>query len=77
MKDVAQVRNGYAVQTNMVRQNGRRSAFLTVLKNGQASTLDIVNAVKEAIPRVKADLPPALRITPSFRPVDICPGFNQ
>ena len=66
MKDVAQVRNGYAQQTNVVRQNGRRSAFLTVLKNGQSSTLDIVNAIKEAIPRVKADLPPALRITPLF-----------
>jgi multidrug efflux pump subunit AcrB len=66
IKDVAQVRNGYAVQTNVVRSNGRRSAFLTVLKNGQASTLDIVNQVKAALPRVKADLPPALRITPLF-----------
>ena len=66
IKDVAQVRNGYAVQTNIVRSNGHRSAFLTVLKNGQASTLDIVNKVREALPRVKADLPPALRITPLF-----------
>jgi CzcA family heavy metal efflux pump len=66
IRDVAQVRNGYAVQTNVVRSNGHRSAFLTVLKNGQASTLDIVNKVKAALPRVKADLPPALRITPLF-----------
>ncbi len=66
IRDVAEVRNGYAVQTNIVRSNGQRSAFLTVLKNGQASTLDIVNKVKEALPRVKADLPPALRITPLF-----------
>ena len=66
MKDVAQVRNGYAVQTNVVREDGRRSAFLSVLKNGQASTLDIVNSIKKAIPRVKADLPPSLRITPLF-----------
>ncbi|MBV8553468.1 MAG: efflux RND transporter permease subunit [Acidobacteriaceae bacterium] len=66
MKDVAQVRNGYAVQTNIVRQNGRRSSFLAVLKNGRASTLDIVKGVKNALPRVKADLPPALRITPLF-----------
>jgi CzcA family heavy metal efflux pump len=66
MKDVAQVRNGFAVQTNVVRENGRRSAVLSVLKNGQASTLGIVNAVKKAVPRVKADLPPALRITPLF-----------
>jgi multidrug efflux pump subunit AcrB len=66
IKDVAQVRNGYAVPTNVVRENGRRSSFLSVLKNGQASTLDIVNEVKLALPRVKADLPPALRITPLF-----------
>jgi CzcA family heavy metal efflux pump len=66
MKDVAQVRNGYAVQTNVVRENGKRSSFLSVLKNGKASTLDIVNAVKQALPRVKADLPNALRITPVF-----------
>ncbi len=66
MKDVAQVRNGYAVQTNVVRENGQRSAFLSALKNGQASTLDIVNGVKKALPRVKADLPPALQITPLF-----------
>jgi len=66
IKDVAQVRNGYAVQTNIVRTNGRRSAFLSVLKNGQASTLDIVNAVKKALPRVVADLPPNLRVTPLF-----------
>jgi CzcA family heavy metal efflux pump len=66
MKDVAQVRNGFAVQTNIVRQNGRRGALLSVLKNGQASTLDIVNEVKHALPRVTADLPPALRITPQF-----------
>ena len=66
MKDVAQVRNGFAVQTNVVRENGRRSAFLTVLKNGQASTLDIVESVRKAIPLVKAGLPPALQITPLF-----------
>ncbi len=66
MKDVAQVRNGYAVQTNVVRENGRRSSFLSVLKNGRASTLDIVNAIKKALPRVRADLPSALRITPLF-----------
>ncbi len=66
MKDIGQVRNGFAVQTNVVREDGKRSALLTVLKNGKASTLNIVNAVRKALPRVKADLPPALRITPLF-----------
>ena len=66
MKDVAQVRDGYVPQTNIVRNNGSRSAMLTVLKNGQASTLDIVAAVKAALPRVLAGLPPNLRVTPLF-----------
>ena len=66
IKDVAQVRQGYQVQTNIVRQDGKRGALLEVLKNGQTSTLDIVDGVKNAIPRVKAGLPPALKITPLF-----------
>src|SRR3954452_17137196 len=66
MKDIGQIRNGFAVQTNIVRENGRRSALLSVLKNCQASTLDIVKAILKALPRVKADLPKALQITPLF-----------
>ncbi len=66
IKDVAQVREGYAEQTNVVRENGKRGALLTVLKNGETSTLDIVDGVKKAIPRVKAGLPPNLKITPLF-----------
>src|SRR6185312_14338561 len=46
MRDVAQVRDGFTVQTNIVRTNGSRGALLTVLKNGQASTLSVVNNVK-------------------------------
>jgi multidrug efflux pump subunit AcrB len=66
MKDVAQVRLGYAPQENIVRQDGKRSALLTVLKNGQTSTLDIVKHVKAMLPIVKAGLPGALEITPLF-----------
>jgi len=66
IKDVAQVEDGYAVQTNVVRENGKRSALLTVLKNGKTSTLDIVQGVKDALPRVKAGLPDAFQITPLF-----------
>ncbi|HWE51715.1 MAG TPA: efflux RND transporter permease subunit [Bryobacteraceae bacterium] len=66
MKDVAQVHDGFAVQTNIVRLNGRRSTLLTVLKNGQASTLDIVNQVKAALPNILAGMPPGLQIAPLF-----------
>src|ERR1700734_170084 len=57
VKDVAQVRLGYAPQENIVREDGKRSALLTVLKNGQTSTLDIVKHVKAMLPRVIASLP--------------------
>lgn len=66
LKDVATVRDGFSVQTNIVRTNGTRGALLTVLRNGQASTLDIVNKVKAALPRIEANMPPGLEIRQLF-----------
>jgi multidrug efflux pump subunit AcrB len=66
IRDVAEVRDGFAVQTNIVAQNRMRSALLTVLKSASASTLDIISRVKEALPRIKATLPPELDITQLF-----------
>lgn len=57
VRDVAQVRDGYAVQTNIVRENGHRGVYQTVLKNGGASTLDVVARIKAALPHVQALLP--------------------
>jgi multidrug efflux pump subunit AcrB len=65
VKDVAQVHMGFAVQTNVVRQDGKRSALLTVLKNGDTSTLDIVSQTKAMIPRLTAGLG-NLTVTPLF-----------
>jgi multidrug efflux pump subunit AcrB len=65
IKDVAQVHMGFAEQTNVVRENGKRSALLTVLKNGDTSTLDIVSQTKALIPRLTAGLG-NLTITPLF-----------
>jgi multidrug efflux pump subunit AcrB len=66
LKDVANVRDGYAVQTNVVRTNGTRGALLTVLRNGQASTLDIVNSVKAALVKILAGLPPEIQVRQLF-----------
>jgi multidrug efflux pump subunit AcrB len=63
MKDVAQVHDGYSVQTNIVRTNGARGVLMTVTRNGQASTLSIVNAVKAALPRILANVTPELKVT--------------
>jgi len=66
IRDVASVRDGYAVQTNIVRQNGIRGALTTILKNGKASTLDVINRLKAALPRVMSTLPPELDLRPQF-----------
>ncbi len=66
VQDVAYVRDGYQVQQNIVRQNGSRGALLTVLKNGNASTLSVVNTVKSLLPGIRAAAPKDLNITPLF-----------
>lgn len=66
MRDVATVRDGYSVQTNIVRTNGTRGTLLTIMRNGQASTLDIVNKVKAALPRIEAAMPPELKVRELF-----------
>lgn len=60
--DVAQVRDGGAVQTNIVRQDGRRGALVSILKTGRASTLEIVDRVKQELPRILSTLPPQLDV---------------
>lgn len=62
MRDVAQVRDGSTSQTTIVRRNGNRGALVTLLKNGNASTLDIVNQVKAIMPQIKAAAPANLQI---------------
>jgi len=60
--DVANVRDGFSPQTNIVRRNGQRSTLLSILKVGDTSTLDIVKEVRDMLPKIAATLPPALKI---------------
>jgi len=62
LKDVAYVRDGFQPQTNIVRQDGARGVLLSVLKNGGASTLDIVANLKALLPRVQATLPADIKL---------------
>ena len=63
MKDVATVHDGFVPQTNIVRTNGSRGVLLTVTRNGKASTLAIVNAVKNALPRIMGRVPQDLKLS--------------
>ena len=62
LRDVAQVRDGFTPQTNIVRMNGQRGTLLTIMKSGTASTLDIVRQVKAAMPRVLSTVTPDLDV---------------
>lgn len=60
MRDVAYVHDGAAVQNNIVRQDGQRSAVMSILKSGGSSTLEIIERIKQTLPKVMATLPPNL-----------------
>src|SRR5215471_7783597 len=60
--DVANVRDGYPPQTNIVRVNGQRSVLLSVQKTGSNSTLDIVAGIKKLLPQIQSGLPTDLKI---------------
>jgi multidrug efflux pump subunit AcrB len=62
--DVAHVRNGFPPQTNIVRVDGQRAALLSVIKTGDASTLNIVKGILAKSESLKSQLPPQLKITP-------------
>ncbi|MCK1277397.1 efflux RND transporter permease subunit [Bradyrhizobium sp. 61] len=66
LKDVAQVRDGSLVQQNIVREDGRRSVLLSVIKNGNASTLAVVNGVKNALQAIRAAAPAGLKVSQLF-----------
>lgn len=64
--DLAHVHDGFAVQTNIVDQDGHRGVLLTALKSGNASTLSVVSAIRAALPRIASTLPPSLVMRPLF-----------
>ncbi|MDL9998724.1 efflux RND transporter permease subunit [Variovorax sp. J22P240] len=66
LRDVANVRDGFSPQTNVVRQDGVRGVLLSVLKNGGASTLDIVSNLRALLPVAAQGMPADIKITPLF-----------
>jgi CzcA family heavy metal efflux pump len=64
LRDVANIRDGFAPQTNIVRQDGRRAALVTILKAGNASTINVVKGIRDLLPRAEQTLPPQLKIVP-------------
>jgi multidrug efflux pump subunit AcrB len=66
VKDVGQVHDGWLVQQNVVREDGRRSVLLSIIKNGNASTLNVVNGVRAALKTLRAAAPAGMKISELF-----------
>ncbi|MGY2047726.1 efflux RND transporter permease subunit [Methylobacterium sp. JK268] len=66
VRDVAQVRDGAPPQINIVRSDGHPAVLMQILKNGTASTLDVVNNVKKALPDIRAAAPEGLSVETLF-----------
>src|SRR6476659_2242901 len=66
LRDVAQVRDGFNPQTNIVRRDGERGVLISIMKNSGASTLDIVGTLRAMLPKASQLLPPEIKVTPLF-----------
>ena len=66
MKDVGQVHDGWLVQQNVVREDGRRSVLMGVIKNGGASTLTVVDGVRKVLKIARSAAPPGMSIKTLF-----------
>ena len=65
------MRDGSLVQQNVVREEGRRSVLLSIIKNGNASTLAVVNGVQAALQTARAAAPPGMQDHRAVRPVGV------
>jgi multidrug efflux pump subunit AcrB len=62
VRDVAQVHDGFAVQTNLARENGRRSVVMSVMKTGDASTIEVADRVRALLPTIRASAPAGMEV---------------
>ncbi len=66
LRDVANVRDGEALTTNIARLNGQNAVIISILKLGSASTVDIIDGIRARLPEIRASAPPGMSIEPIF-----------
>ncbi len=66
LREVAHVRDGFTPQTNIVRLDGVRGVLMSIIKNGSASTLRIVQTLKDTLPSAEKLLPPDIKVRALF-----------
>jgi multidrug efflux pump subunit AcrB len=64
--DVATVSDSFAAQQNVVRINGQRASYMSILKNSDASTITVVKAIRDILPDVQATAPEGLDLKLDF-----------
>src|ERR1700749_415902 len=74
LNDIGQVRDGSAVQQNIVREDGKRAVLLSVIKNGNASTLAVVNGVRKVLQVARRAAPPGMSINELFEQAKLVSG---
>jgi multidrug efflux pump subunit AcrB len=73
LRDVAHVRDGYAVQQNLVHIDGKRASYIVILKHSNAGTLAVVDGVKDLLPSIQSAAPEGDHPQARLRPVDLRP----
>jgi multidrug efflux pump subunit AcrB len=63
VRDIGYVHDGNPPQTNIVTVNGKRAVLMTILKAGNASTLDIISGIKRKLPKIQEGLPSNLKVS--------------
>jgi CzcA family heavy metal efflux pump len=66
IRDVAQVRDDYEEQTNLVRVNGQPAVALSVQKTSGTNTIEVVDGVRKVLPRIEKMLPPGVEMLELF-----------
>jgi multidrug efflux pump subunit AcrB len=66
LRDVANVRDGEAVSTNIARLDGQNAVIISILKLGNASTVEIIDGILARLPEIRASAPPGMTIEPIF-----------
>ena len=62
LRDVAHAHDGFSSQTNIARQDGKRSVVLSVMKTGDASTTEVAERVRALVPTIRASAPPGMTV---------------
>lgn len=64
--DVANIHDGSAIQTNIVRENGTPGSLMVVYKAGGVSSLNVVNGVKNLLPTIAKTIPESVKMQVLF-----------